>query len=94
MRATRRGSAELRGEFASSLDVLDEMHDIRWCGYPDGTSHMTSFLAPQVRVCEAFGVEVPRECLSVAERRKAEARERRSAKSLARGRRPARNKSK
>ena len=94
VRATWRGSAELRGEFASSLDVLDEMHDIRWCGYPDGTSHMTSFLAPQVRVCEAFGVEVPRECLSVTERRKAEARERRSAKSLARGRRPARNKSK
>jgi hypothetical protein len=92
VRATWRGSAELRGEFASSIDVLDEMHDIRWCGYPDGTSHMTSFLASQVRVCEAFGVEVPRECLSTSERRKADAQERRTAKSLARGTRPAKNK--
>ena len=91
VRATWRASAELRQEFASSLDVLDEMHDVRWCGYPDGTSHMTSFLASQVRVCEAFGVEVPRECLSTSERRKADARERRSTKSLARGTRPARN---
>ena len=85
VRATWRKSAELRQEFASSLDVLDEMHDVRWCGYPDGTIHMTSFLASQVRVCEAFGVEVLRECLSTSERRKADAQERRSTKSLAKG---------
>ena len=62
VRTTWRRSAGLRGELCSLLDVLDEVCDIRWCGCPDGRGHMASFLAPQVRVCEAFGVEVPAEC--------------------------------
>jgi hypothetical protein len=86
------GPRDLRKEFPTPLDVLDEMHDIRWCGYPDGTSHMTPFLASQVRICEAFGIEVPRECLSASEGRKADSgRGRESSKLLGRGTRPAQN---
>ena len=93
VRATWRSSPDLRKEFPTPLDVLDEMHDIRWCGYPDGTSHMTPFLASQVRICEAFGIEVPRECLSASEGRKADSgRGRESSKLLGRGTRPAQNK--
>ena len=46
------------------------MRNIRLCGYPDGSTHVTSFPAPQVRVCDAFGVEVPPECLSETERKR------------------------
>ena len=68
-RAKWRGApAELRKEFKTTLDLLDEMRNIRLCGYPDGSTHVTSFLAPHVRICDAFGVEVPPECLSQTER--------------------------
>lgn len=44
-------------------------------------------------VCDALGVEVPRECLSTSERRKADAKARKKpVKDLARGRRLAQNK--
>ena len=57
-------SAELRCTFASPEDVLDEMRDIRWCGYQDGTGRMTSFSATQEMVAVAFGIEVPRDCVA------------------------------
>jgi hypothetical protein len=93
VRNTWSRSAELRREFASTYDLVDEMHEIRWSGYPDGKTHLTSFLASQVRVCEAFGIEVPRECLSTQERRRADSRRRReTSATLGRGNRPAQNK--
>lgn len=89
VRATWSSSRELRREFPTTLDMVDEMRDVRWCGYPDGTTHMTSFLSKQVKVCEEFGIDVPTECLPRTERQKAR---RKSGKDIARREGPARNK--
>ena len=67
-----RQSVELREDFKTSLSVLDEMADIRWIQYEDGDEHITSFLAPQVKICNAFGIDVPPECLSSVDRKSME----------------------
>ena len=53
----------LRDKYQSTLDMLDEMESIRFCEYPDGTFHMTTFTMKQAEICKACGVEPPQECL-------------------------------
>ena len=67
-------STNMRDEYESSLDMLDEMETIRFSEYTDGTSHMTTFSAKQAKICDACNVDVPNECLPRALR---EAKERR-----------------
>lgn len=56
-------SGVMRDIYSSSLDMLDELESIRFSEYTDGTTHMTTFTARQVQICEAFGIEPPLECL-------------------------------
>ena len=60
----RTWSQKLKKEYPSSVDVLHEMLPIRYAEYPDGSSHVTGFTAPQVEICRAFDLPVPEECLS------------------------------
>jgi len=76
-------------EYSMPVMLLDEMRDIRWYGYPDGTSRMGTFLSSQVKVCDLFGIEVPEECRPV---RKRNTQGRKSAKIMGRVNQPARNK--
>ena len=57
-------STNMRDEYESSLDMLDEMETIRYSEYTDGTTHMTTFSAKQAKICDACNVDVPDECLS------------------------------
>lgn len=62
--------------YPSSVDVLHDMVPIRMNEYPDGNILITDFTTSQMTICEAFGIEPPKECLSsyqkeVHERRKA-----------------------
>ena len=56
-------STNLRDEYDSSLDMLDEMETIRFSEYTDGTTHMTTFSTKQAKICDLCGIEVPDECL-------------------------------
>ena len=56
-------STNMRDEYESSLDMLDEMETIRFSEYTDGTSHMTTFSVKQAKICDACNVDVPNECL-------------------------------
>ena len=53
----------LHETYESSLDMLDEMEPIRFSEYTDGSSSMTSFTEKQITICDACGVEPPRECI-------------------------------
>lgn len=50
--------------FSSSIDVLHEMVPIRMNEYPSGNVLITDFTTSQMTICEAFGIEPPKECLS------------------------------
>lgn len=84
VRNTWRQSLELRKRFNTSLSLLDEMADIRWIQYEDGEEHITSFLEAQVEICKSFGIVVPPECLSTADRKAVD----RKANPQKRGRKP------
>ncbi len=55
-------TTELRERFDSSLAVLDEMRCIRAIETPGTRVKMTPFVSDQLKICEAFGIEVPEEC--------------------------------
>lgn len=48
--------------FDSSLAVLDEMHCIRAIEDPGHKMRLTPFIGEQIKICEAFDIEVPEEC--------------------------------
>ncbi|MCR5813286.1 MAG: transposase [Desulfovibrio sp.] len=64
VRSTWKNSIKLRKLYRSSYDLIDEMTPIRFCEYPDGSTHVTSFLSSQVEICKEFGIKVPDNCLS------------------------------
>ena len=51
-------------EYASSLEILDEMSPIRYSECTDGTSHMTTFTTKQVAICSHSGITPPDEVLT------------------------------
>ena len=55
-------SSKLSTLFDSSLGVLDEMRCIRAIAEPGKQATMTPFVSDQLKICEAFGVEVPSGC--------------------------------
>ena len=77
-------STKLRGEYESTLEMIDDMEPIRFSEYTDGSVHMTTFTTKQVAVCEACGVEPPSECLPSTIRKAYE----RKANPKKRGRKP------
>lgn len=52
----------LEKQFATSLDVLDEMRAIRCIEHKGRKSAITPFVGAQLDICEAFGFEVPEGC--------------------------------
>lgn len=55
-------TTELRERFDSSLAVLDEMRCIRAIESPGTQMKMTPFVADQLKICEAFDIQVPEDC--------------------------------
>ena len=72
VRSTWRNSLELKESFTTSLEILDEMEDIRWIRYEDGREILTEFCGQQLSICKAFGITVPPECLPVQEKKAVE----------------------
>lgn len=52
----------LEKQFATSLDVLDEMRPIRCIEHKGRKSSITPFVGAQLDICEAFGFEIPEGC--------------------------------
>ena len=69
VRSTWKKSTKLKKLYRSSYAILDEMAPIRFCEYPDGSTHITSFLSNQVEICKEFGLKPPKDCLSSTERK-------------------------
>ena len=65
----------MQDRFESSLDMLDELESIRFSEYTDGTTHMSSFTAKQVEICDACKVKVPVECMPSSVRKAKERKE-------------------
>lgn len=61
LRHTWRNS--MSDDYASTLDMLDEMEPIRFSEYTDGNTHMTSFTTKQVTISRACNIEPPLECI-------------------------------
>ena len=55
---------ELKSQYSSTIDVLNEMKPIRFVEYPNGDTHITSFTSRQIDICKAFNINPPTECLS------------------------------
>lgn len=53
---------KLEKQFATSMDVLDEMRAIRCIEHKGRKSFITPFVGAQLDICEAFGFEVPEGC--------------------------------
>ena len=53
----------LRKVCASSLEVLDEMRNIRWIEHPDRPPLVTPFVGRQLEIARAFGFEPPPGCV-------------------------------
>lgn len=53
---------KLEKQFATSLDVLDEMRAIRCIEHKGRKSSITPFVGAQLDICEAFGFDVPEGC--------------------------------
>lgn len=53
---------KLEKQFATSLDVLDEMRAIRCIEHKGRKSSITPFVGAQLDICEAFGFEAPEGC--------------------------------
>ncbi len=56
-------STDMKDIYRSSLEMIDELEPIRFSEYTDGRTHMTSFTTRQVQICNAFGFDVPEDCL-------------------------------
>lgn len=67
---------KLEKQFASSLDVLDEMRAIRCIEHKGRKSSITPFVGAQLDICEAFGLEVPEGCASKYRSKKVEPKRR------------------
>ena len=52
----------LKDQFASSLEVLDEMRPIRCIEQTRKAKHITPFVGAQVEICKAFEFAIPPEC--------------------------------
>lgn len=59
----------LQREFPSVGSVINTMAPIRFVEYDDGSNHVTSFTTQQARICEAFGIPVPSDCLTKDQKR-------------------------
>ena len=66
---------KMKARFESSIDMLDELESIRYSEYTDGTTHMSSFTAKQVEICDACNVTVPKECMPATVRKAKERKE-------------------
>lgn len=66
---------KMQDRFSSSLDMLDELESIRFSEYTDGRTHMSSFNAKQVEICDACNVNVPKECMPLSIRKAKERKE-------------------
>lgn len=66
---------KMQDQYESSLDMLDELESIRYSEYTDGTTHMSSFTGKQVDICDACGVDVPKECMPATYRKAKERKE-------------------
>jgi len=55
---------KLKPRIKSSRDVLDIMEPIRYSRYINGNTHMTTFNAEQISVCNALGINPPPECMT------------------------------
>jgi hypothetical protein len=55
-------STELHEHFTSSLEILDEMRSIRCIEHTNKTKFITPFVGDQVKICKAFGFEIPEGC--------------------------------
>lgn len=62
----------LEKQFATSLDVLDEMRPIRCIEHKGRKSSITPFVGAQLDICEAFGFEIPEGCTPKYRTRKVE----------------------
>ena len=67
---------KLEKQFATSLDVLDEMRSIRCIEHKGRKSSITPFVGAQLDICEAFGVEIPEGCSPKYRTRKVESKRR------------------
>lgn len=66
---------KMQDRFESSLDMLDELESIRYSEYTDGTTHMSSFTAKQVEICDVCNVLVPKECMPATIRKSKDRKE-------------------
>lgn len=66
----------LEKQFATSLDVLDEMRPIRCIEHKGRKSSITPFVGAQLDICEAFGFEIPEGCTPKYRTRKVEPKRR------------------
>ena len=51
---------KLDREFHSLQSVLDEMRPIRYIEHPNTKAAVTPFVGSQIKICEAFGFDIPR----------------------------------
>ena len=53
---------KLSKEFHSLQSILDEMRPIRYIEHPNTKPTLTPFVGDQVKICEAFGFDIPDGC--------------------------------
>ena len=63
-------STNLKDEFSTSLEILDEMRSIRCVEHHHRAKKITPFVGKQVTVCEAFGFEIPKGCAPVSTKKR------------------------
>ena len=55
-------ATKLKDRYDSVLDVLNEMRPIRYIEHNGTQPYITPFVGNQVKICEAFGFEIPEGC--------------------------------
>ena len=55
--------AKLDREFHSLQSVLDETRPIRYIEHPNAKAAITPFVGNRIKICEAFGFEIPEGCV-------------------------------
>ena len=53
---------KLAKDYHSLQSVLDEMRPIRYVEHPNTKPTITPFVGDQIKICEAFGFEIPEGC--------------------------------
>ena len=53
---------KLSKEYHSLQSILDEMRPIRYIEHPNTKPTLTPFVGDQVKICEAFGFDIPDGC--------------------------------